>query len=163
MMRHDFLMSYWLMKSEPEAFSLEDLKASPKKTTKWDGIRNYQARNMMRDDMKKGDEVFFYHSNCKVPGIVGLAEISSTEAYPDVTQFDPTDGHYDPTSNPADPRWLLVDVRYKRHLRREISLTELRQYGAELGDFALTRKANRLSVMPVTEQQWSFILGLEGN
>jgi predicted RNA-binding protein with PUA-like domain len=155
-------MSYWLMKSEPETFSLDDLKSSPKKTTKWDGIRNYQARNMMRDDMKKGDKVFFYHSNCKVPAIVGVAEIASSEAYPDVTQFDPTDGHYDPTSKPDDPRWLLVDVRYKRHLRREISLNELKERSKELGDFSLTRKGNRLSILPVTEAQWTYILGLEG-
>jgi predicted RNA-binding protein with PUA-like domain len=155
-------MSYWLMKSEPETFSLDDLKSSPKKTTKWDGIRNFQARNMMRDDMKKGDEVFFYHSNCKVPAIVGVAEIASGEAYPDVTQFDPTDGHYDPTSKPDDPRWLLVDVRYKRHLKREISLNELKEHSGALGDFALTRKGNRLSILPVTAAQWAYILGLEG-
>jgi predicted RNA-binding protein with PUA-like domain len=155
-------MSYWLMKSEPETFSLDDLKSSPKKTTKWDGIRNFQARNMMRDDMKKGDEVFFYHSNCKVPAIVGVAEIVSSEAYPDVTQFDPSDGHYDPTSKPADPRWLLVDVRYKRHLKREISLNELKERRDALGDFALTRKGNRLSILPVTTAQWAYILGLEG-
>lgn len=155
-------MSYWLMKSEPETFSLDDLKSSPKKTTKWDGIRNFQARNMMRDDMKKADEVFFYHSNCKVPAIVGVAEIASTEAYPDVTQFDPSDGHYDPTSKPDDPRWLLVDVRYKRHLKREISLNELKEHREALGDFALTRKGNRLSILPVTAAQWAYILGLEG-
>jgi predicted RNA-binding protein with PUA-like domain len=155
-------MSYWLMKSEPETFSLDDLKSSPKKTTKWDGIRNFQARNMMRDDMKKGDEVFFYHSNCKVPAIVGVAEIASSEAYPDVTQFDPSDGHYDPTSKPDDPRWLLVDVRYKRHLQREISLNELKERSDALGDFALTRKGNRLSILPVTAAQWTYILGLEG-
>jgi predicted RNA-binding protein with PUA-like domain len=154
-------MSYWLMKSEPETFSLDDLKSSPKKTTKWDGIRNFQARNMMRDDMKKGDEVFFYHSNCKVPAIVGVAEIASSEAYPDVTQFDPNDGHYDPTSKPTDPRWLLVDVRYKRHLKREISLNELKEHGRALGDFALTRKGNRLSILPVSAAQWAYILGLE--
>ena len=128
----------------------------------WDGIRNYQARNMMRDDMKKGDPVFFYHSNCKVPGIYGLAEISSQNAYPDPMQFVPTDIHYDPTSNPTDPRWLLVDVTYKRHLKRSITLAELREHGAELGDFALTRRGNRLSIMPVTNDQWAFILGLEG-
>ncbi len=155
-------MSYWLMKSEPETFSLDDLKSSPKKTTKWDGIRNFQARNMMRDDMKKGDEVFFYHSNCKVPAIVGVAEIASSEAYPDVTQFDPADGHYDPTSKPDEPRWLLVDVRYKRHLKREISLNELKERSDALGDFALTRKGNRLSILPVTAAQWAYILGLEG-
>ena len=154
-------MSYWLMKSEPEVFSLDHLKASPKGTTMWDGIRNYQARNMMRDDMKKGDQVFFYHSNCKVPGIYGVAEIASTHAYTDPTQFDPTDGHYDPASKPTDPRWLLVDLKYKRHLKRGITLAELREHGGELGDFALTRRGNRLSILPVSEQQWAYILGLE--
>jgi predicted RNA-binding protein with PUA-like domain len=153
-------MAYWLMKSEPDAFSIDHLKAAPKKTTMWDGIRNYQVRNMMRDVMKKGDQVLYYHSNCKVPGIYGIAEIASSAAYPD-TQFDPNDGHYDPGSKPSDPRWLLVDVRYKRHLKHPVSLAELREHGPALGDFALTRKANRLSVMPVTDAQWDYILGLE--
>lgn len=154
-------MANWLMKSEPDVFSIDDLKNAPKKTTKWDGIRNYQVRNMMRDIMQKGDQVLYYHSNCKVPGIYGLAEIASKEAYPDPTQFDPNDGHYDPASNPADPRWLLVDVRYKRHLKRAITLSELREHGPALGDFALVRRANRLSVMPVSDAQWSYILDLE--
>jgi predicted RNA-binding protein with PUA-like domain len=156
------MTSFWLMKSEPEAFSLEDLQSAKNQTTMWDGIRNYQARNMTRDLIQQGDQVFFYHSNCKVPGIYGLAEISSTEAYPDPTQFDPTDGHYDPASAPDNPRWLLVDVTYVRHLARPISLTELRTHHDNLGqDFPLLRKANRLSVMAVTAEQWEYILGLE--
>lgn len=154
-------MANWLMKSEPDVFSIDDLQDAPKKTTMWDGIRNYQVRNMMRDIMQKGDRVFYYHSNCKVPGIYGVAEIASKAAYPDPTQFDPNDGHYDAGSNPSDPRWLVVDVRYKRHLKRPISLSELRDHAPGLGDFALIRRANRLSVMPVTDAQWSYIVDLE--
>jgi predicted RNA-binding protein with PUA-like domain len=153
-------MAHWLMKSEPDVFSIDHLKAAPKKTTMWDGIRNFQVRNMMRDDMVKGDDVFFYHSNCKVPGIYGTAKISSKSAYPDPTQFDPNDGHYDPTSKPTDPRWLLVDVTYVSHLKRAVSLTELRDHAEPLGDFALLRKANRLSVCPVTDAQWDYINAL---
>jgi predicted RNA-binding protein with PUA-like domain len=152
----------WLMKSEPETFSIDDLKKSPKKTTMWDGVRNFQVRNMMRDDMRLGDEVFFYHSNCKEPGIYGVAKIGSKAAYPDPTQFDPTNDHYDPTSKPDDPRWLLVDVTYVRHMKRAITLTELREHAVPLGDFALLRKGNRLSVCPVTDHQWSYTLDLEG-
>ena len=152
-------MAYWLMKSEPDAFSLDALKAAPKKTTIWDGVRNYQARNWMRE-MAKGDGIFYYHSNTDVPGIVGLAKISGT-AHPDPTQFDPNDSHYDPSSKHDDPRWDVVDVTYVRHLKRAISLSELREHHGPLGDFPLLRKANRLSVMPVTDEQWAYILALE--
>ncbi len=155
-------MAYWLMKSEPDVFSLDHLKKAPKKTTMWDGVRNFQARNWMRDSMSVGDGVFFYHSNTKVPGIYGLAKISSA-AYPDPTQFDPTDGHFDPTSKPDDPRWLLVNVSYDRHLKRPITLSELRDHHGLLGDFPLLRKANRLSVMPVTASNWRYILDLENS
>ena len=151
----------WLMKSEPDVFSIDDLKKAPKKTTMWDGVRNFQVRNMMRDDMKRGDEVFFYHSNCKEPGIYGVAKIGSAAAYPDPTQFDPADDHFDPTSKLDDPRWLLVDVTYVRHLKRGITLTELREHSVPLGDFALLRKGNRLSVCPVTDEQWAYICDLE--
>jgi len=148
------------MKSEPDAFGLEDLKSRPKQTEPWDGVRNYQARNFMRDQMEKGDQVFFYHSNCKVPGIVGIAKVAST-SYPDPTQFDPDSKYYDPKSDPDDPRWMLVDVKFVRELKRVLSLAEIKEHADALGDFALVRKGNRLSIMPVSEQQWHYLLGLE--
>ena len=152
-------MNYWLMKSEPDTFSIDDLQAMPKKTEHWDGVRNYQARNMMRDQMKKGDLIFFYHSNCKVPGIVGIAEVVK-EGYPDFTAFDPEAKYYDPKSAPDNPRWYMVDVKFKRKLRRTISLEELKGL-PELEDMPLVRKGNRLSVMPVAAEHWDVILGLE--
>ncbi|ROH93331.1 EVE domain-containing protein [Stagnimonas aquatica] len=151
---------FWLMKSEPETFSIDDLKKRPKKTEPWDGVRNYQARNFMRDQMQVGDGVFFYHSNCEVPGIYGLAEIAST-AYPDPTQFDPQHHHYDPGSKPEEPRWLLVDVRYQRHLKRPITLETLRQHEKQLQGLAVIARGNRLSVMPVRPEHWQAILALE--
>lgn len=154
-------MNYWLIKSEPDDFSIDDLKNRPGRTEPWDGVRNYQARNFMRDDMRKGDKVFFYHSNCKVPGIVGIASVAS-RPYPDAKQFDVDSKYFDPKSDPDDPRWILVDVKYDRHTRRVIPLAEIKQHAHELGDFALTRKGNRLSIMPVTESQWNFLLGMEG-
>lgn len=153
-------MAYWLMKSEPDTFSIDDLKKRPQQTEPWDGVRNYQARNFMRDRMQPGDEVFFYHSNCKEPGIYGIAEIAS-RAYPDPTQFDPRHKHYDPSAKPEEPRWFLVDVRYRRHLARPILLSELRRHEAELSGFKLIAHGNRLSVMPVAPQHWQRILALE--
>ena len=150
-------MNYWLMKSEPDAFSLDDLEAVDSEP--WDGVRNYQARNMMRDQMKVGDQVFFYHSNCKVPGIVGIAEVVR-EGYPDHTAFDPEAKYYDPKSDPDNPRWYMVDLRFVRRLKRTITLQELKEH-PELADMPLVRKGNRLSVMPVTASDWAFILGLE--
>lgn len=150
-------MRYWLMKSEPEEFSIDAL--AKKKTEPWNGVRNYQARNYMRDDMKVGDGVLFYHSNCDEPGVVGLAEIRS-EAYPDPTQFDPKSDYHDPGSRREEPRWLLVDVGYKRKLRRTISLAELKGK-PELEELALVKKGNRLSIMPVSKNAWDFILSLE--
>jgi predicted RNA-binding protein with PUA-like domain len=152
-------MNYWLMKSEPDTFGINDLKNRPKQTEHWDGVRNYQTRNMMRDDMKRGDLAFFYHSNCDVPGIVGIMEVVK-EGYPDHTAFDPDDKHFDPKNDPARPAWMMVDVKYVRTLSRTITLTELKQK-PELSDFALVRRGNRLSIMPVTQQQWEFILALE--
>jgi predicted RNA-binding protein with PUA-like domain len=152
-------MNYWLMKSEPNEFGIEDLRKRPSKVEPWDGVRNYQARNMMRDEMRKGDLVFFYHSNCDEPGIVGLAKVHK-ESYPDPTAFDPKDKHYDPKSDPDKPRWFHVDVNYVRKLKRTISLVELKAR-PELEGFALVRRGNRLSVMPVSEEHWNFILGLE--
>jgi len=152
-------MNYWLMKSEPDAFGINDLCNKPDRTEHWDGVRNYQARNMMRDEMKLGDQVFFYHSNCDVPGIVGIMEVVR-EGYPDFTAFDPDDKHFDLKSDPAQPRWFMVDVRHVRTLSRTITLQELKQK-QELADLALVRRGNRLSIMPVSEQQWDFICSLE--
>ncbi|UHD16183.1 EVE domain-containing protein [Thiocapsa bogorovii] len=154
-------MNYWLMKSEPDAFGLDDLAARPNGTEPWDGVRNYQARNMMRDDMRPGDQILFYHSNCALPGVVGIAEVAS-EAYPDGTAFDPEAKYFDAKSDPHEPRWYLVDVRYVRHLKRTISLAELKAHAeGALSGFPLVRKGNRLSIMPVTPEQWEFILALE--
>jgi predicted RNA-binding protein with PUA-like domain len=154
-------MAHWLMKSEPDVFGIDDLAARPKQREHWDGVRNYQARNMIRDQIKLGDQVFFYHSNCAEPGIVGIMDVVR-EAYPDPTAFDPESKYYDPKSDPDNPRWVMVDVRYVRHLKRNIPLTELRQYeDGPLDGMPLVRRGNRLSVMPVTPEQWAFILGLE--
>ncbi len=150
-------MANWLMKSEPDAYSIDDLERD--KQEPWDGIRNYQARNMMRDDMQVGDRVFFYHSNCKTPGIVGIASVAS-EPYPDPTQFDPDSNYHDPKSDPDDPRWILVDVSFERRLDRTISLQELKEADG-LDGFVLLRKGNRLSIMPVSDEHWDRILELE--
>jgi predicted RNA-binding protein with PUA-like domain len=149
-------MRYWLMKTEPDEFSIDDL--SKKKIEPWTGVRNYQARNFMRD-MKPGDGVFFYHSSCEVPGVAGIAEVA-TEAYPDPTQFDRKSDYYDAASKREEPRWSLVDVRFKRKLKRVIPLAELKDR-RELEGFALLARGNRLSVLPVSKAQWDFILGLE--
>ena len=150
-------MSYWLMKSEPDAYSIDDLERDGKEP--WDGIRNYQARNMMRDDMQVGDKVFFYHSNCKEPGIVGIMTVAS-KPYPDATQFDPDSSYYDAKSDPAEPRWCLVDVKFVRKTKRNITLTEMKAHPG-LDDMILTRRGNRLSVMPVDKAHWDIILSLE--
>lgn len=149
-------MNYWLMKSEPETFSIDDLKR--RKREPWDGVRNYQARNFMRDGMRPGDKVFFYHSNCAVPGIVGIAEVA-TDAYPDPSQFDPESNYFDPASSRDNPRWMLVDVKFVKKLKRTISLDELKGDQA-LEGMPLLRKGNRLSVMPVEAAHWKHILGL---
>jgi len=154
-------MNHWLMKSEPGDFSIDDLRAAPGRTTSWDGVRNYQARNFMRDQMKRGDLVFFYHSNCAEPGIAGIAKVSR-EAYPDHTAFDAKDKHYDPKSDPDEPRWFMVNIRYQRKLKRVIPLSELREYAdRQLKNLALLRRGNRLSVTPVAAKEWNFILSLE--
>ena len=152
-------MNYWLMKSEPSEYGIDNLKNEPDKTVHWDGVRNYQARNMMRDEMKKGDLAFFYHSNCDVPGIAGIMTINK-EGYPDPTAFDPEDKHYDPKSDPDNPRWILVDVKFVRKLKRNITLTEIKAEKS-LTDMILTRKGNRLSIMPVEKKHWDKILTLE--
>jgi predicted RNA-binding protein with PUA-like domain len=149
-------MRYWLMKTEPDEFSIDDL--SKKKVEPWTGVRNYQARNFMRE-MQAGDGVLFYHSSCEVPGVAGVAEVAAT-AYPDPTQFDKKSDYYDAASKREEPRWSLVDVKYKRKLKRVIPLSELKDR-KELEGFALLARGNRLSVLPVSKAQWDFILGLE--
>jgi predicted RNA-binding protein with PUA-like domain len=151
-------VNYWLLKSEPEEFSIDALQRVGREP--WSGVRNYQARNFMRDQMKVGDGVLFYHSNCKPPGVVGIAEVAS-EAYPDPTQFEPGSDYHDPASRPEQPRWLLVDIGFKRKLKRCITLDELKANADKLGDFALLRRGNRLSVMPVTAMQWRHVLSME--
>lgn len=150
-------MAYWLMKSEPDCFSIDDLKA--KKTAPWDGVRNYQVRNMFRDDMKPGDLAFFYHSSCEVPGIYGVMKIASV-AYPDPTQFDPKADHYDPKSKKEEPRWLLVDVTFQRKLKKPITLAQMRD-DKKLANFRLLATGNRLSVMPVGKEHWEYLLSQE--
>ena len=150
-------MAYWLMKSEPDVYGIDDLKRD--RVEPWDSIRNYQARNMMRDEMRIGDQVFFYHSNCDEPGIVGIMTVAS-KPYPDPTQFDKKSKYFDPKSTRDNPRWQLVDVKFKRKLKRNISLKELKNHPA-LSDFILNRRGNRLSIMPVSEDYWNLILGME--
>jgi predicted RNA-binding protein with PUA-like domain len=150
------LMAYWLMKSEPDVYSIDDLERDGREM--WDSIRNYQARNMMRDDMRIGDKVFFYHSNCKEPGIVGISRVVS-KPYADPTQFDPKSKYFDPKSDSENPRWILVDVEFVRKLKRSVTLTEIKAH-PELGDMLLTRRGNRLSIMPVTKKHWDIILRL---
>ena len=154
----DQRMNYWLFKSEPDEFSIDMLKSVRREP--WGGVRNYQARNYMRDGMRKDDLAFFYHSNCPTPGIVGICRIAGP-AHPDLSQFDPNSDYFDPASTPENPRWLCVDVSFKRKLKRTIALSELQQHAEALGDFALTRRGNRLSVMPVAAAQWDYILALE--
>ncbi len=148
-------MKYWLMKSEPDAFSIDDLAKSPKQTTHWDGVRNYQARNFMRDEMKQGDQVLFYHSNAKPPGVVGVAQVVK-EGYPDFTAFDPKDKHYDPKSRQEDPRWYMVDIKLVKKFKQLISLPDLKQVKA-LDGMVLLQKGSRLSVQPVTRKQFDTI------
>jgi predicted RNA-binding protein with PUA-like domain len=151
-------MDHWLMKSEPDTFGIDDLKA--RGTEPWTGVRNYQARNFMRDRMKVGDPAFLYHSSCPEPGIYGVMEIA-TPAYPDPTQFDRKSDYYDAAATREQPRWYLVDVRYRRHLKRPVLLAELRANAARLKGFKLFN-AVRLSVLPVPAEHWDFILSLEG-
>jgi len=143
------------MKSEPDVFGIDDLERRPGGTEHWDGVRNYQARNFMQD-MKKGDQVLFYHSNCDPPGVAGIMEIAR-EAYPDHTAFDPKERYYDPKSDPANPRWYMVDVKYVRRFARLVPLAELREQPA-LEDMHLLRKGNRLSILPVSKREWDTIL-----
>ncbi|MCO1369752.1 EVE domain-containing protein [Burkholderia multivorans] len=147
-------MQFWLMKSEPDEASIDDLAHAPQRTLPWTGVRNYQARNFMRDTMKIGDGVLFYHSSCPEPGIAGLAEVASTP-YPDPTQFDPKSPYYDPKSSPESPRWLLVDVRFVKKTAL-VPLAALREHD-ELADMRVLARGNRLSITPVTRAEWKFI------
>jgi len=148
-------MKYWLMKSEPSAFSIDDLKACPKQTDMWDGVRNYQARNIMRDEMSIGDQAFFYHSNAKPPGIVGIMQVAS-EAYPDPTQFDPKSKYYDPTSSKENPRWWLVDMKYIKHI--PMITLEMLKANPKLKNMKVIQRGARLSVQPVSKSEWNEIL-----
>ena len=151
-------MKYWLMKSEPDVFSLEDLKNCPHKTEPWDGIRNYQARNLMRDEMKMGDQAFFYHSRQAEPAIVGTVRVVR-EAYPDHTSWDPSSKYFDEKSSPENPRWLMVDVQFENEFSRPVTLKEMRSI-PELKEMFLLRKGMRLSVQPVTEAEFQLILAI---
>lgn len=146
---------YWLFKSEPSCFSLDDLKHAPHQTTHWDGVRNYQARNFIRHDMQVGDQAFFYHSNCTPPGIVGTMQIVKN-AYPDDTAFDPTSEHPDLKSTPDNPRWFMVDVQFAYAFKQLISLDMLKQQPS-LSHMQLLKKGNRLSILPVSADEWDFI------
>lgn len=150
----------WLVKSEPGCFSFADLLRAPEATTGWDGVRNYQARNFMRDDMRVGDGVLYYHSNAAPPGIAGVAEVASA-AYPDPTQFDAQSEYFDPKSTSDAPIWMQVDVRGVEELREPLTLERLRRV-RELDGMELLRKGSRLSVQPVTSQEWEVILELAG-
>ena len=145
---------YWLMKSEPDVFSFEDLKK--KKSEPWTGVRNYQARNFMRDEMKLGDIVFFYHSSCEVPGIAGVATVASAP-YPDVTQFDKKSEYFDPKATKENPRWILVDVKFERDPKRILPLDEIRTIKG-LSEMRLLQKGNRLSILPVAPHEAEIIL-----
>ena len=154
-------MQYWLMKTEPGSFSVEDLAAAPHHTTAWDGVRNYQARKMLRDQMRRGDQAFLYYSSCAVPGIVAIMRVVK-EGYPDPTAFDRRNPHYDPGSDPRQPRWFMVDVELERRLARTIALEEMRAHASrELKGMVLLRSGNRLSVTPLSAAHWKFILSLE--
>ena len=148
-------MAYWLLKTEPDTFSIDNLKQQ--KVSCWEGVRNYQARNMMRDGMKVGDQAFIYHSSCKDVGVVGIAEVVK-EAYPDHFQFDPESHYFDPKSAPDNPRWIMVDVAYRQHLNY-VSLARIKANPA-LEEMPLVKRGNRLSIMPLTESQWHEIIAM---
>jgi predicted RNA-binding protein with PUA-like domain len=154
-------MKHWLFKSEPDVFGIEDLARAPRKTTRWDGVRNYQVRNLLRDEVRRGDLGFFYHSSCAVPGIAGIVEVVR-EAHPDLSALDPASPYHDPRATHAEPIWLSVDVRLHRRFSRLIALEELRAHADDaLAQMPLLRRGNRLSVTPVSESQWRHILAME--
>ncbi len=153
-------MQFWLLKTEPDSFGIDDLERAPRRTTAWDGVRNYQARNMLRDQMQRADQAFLYHSSCETPGITGIVEIVKA-GYPDATAFDRKHHHHDPDSDPKSPRWYMVDVKLVRRLPRVITLDELRTHAnRELSGMVLLRPGNRLSVMPITAAHWKYIVSM---
>jgi predicted RNA-binding protein with PUA-like domain len=152
-------VNYWLLKSEPSTFSIDDLMRRPGRREHWDGVRNYQARNHLRA-MRVGDLAFFYHSSCAEPGIVGIVRIVR-EAYPDPSALDPESPYHDPRASAGDPRWFMVDVEFERRIDPPVTLTELRRH-PELGELTILRRGNRLSVTPVSADDWDFILSLAG-
>jgi len=151
-------MKYWLVKSEPEIFSINDLEKSKNKTTCWDGVRNYQARNYMRDEMKIGDPVLFYHSNCEVPAVVGVCEVVK-EGYPDFTAFDPKDVHYDPKSKKEEPTWVMADIKLVKKFSKPVTLNEIKSKRS-LCKIPLVQMGNRLSVMPVGKEEYEEIISM---
>lgn len=151
-------MRYWMMKCEPSVYNIEDLKKAPEQTANWEGVRNYQARNMIRDEIKRGDRAFFYYSNAKVPGVAGIMEIV-TPGYPDPSAWEPGNRYYDPVSTPDNPRWYQVDVKLVHAFDNLISLSMMRN-NLRLSDLWILRKGNRLSVTPLTEVQWKEILAM---
>jgi len=154
-------LKHWLLKTEPMVYGLDHLRAAPRQTTAWDGVRNYQARNLLRDELQKGDEAFLYHSSCAEPGIVGIVRVVRA-GYPDDTALDARDVHHDPGHTAEKPRWYRVDVQLVRAMKRIITLDELRQHQAKkLAGMQLLKTGNRLSVMPVSDAHWRFILSLE--
>ena len=153
-------MNHWLMKTEPSTFSIDDLAKAPKRTTCWDGVRNYQVRNMLRDQFRIADLAFMYHSSCELPGIVGVMKVTST-GYPDPTALDPKHANFDPAATAAEPRWYMVDVRLEQRFSRVISLDELRTHAqGKLRDLQILKRGNRLSITPVRAQDWRFIIAL---
>jgi predicted RNA-binding protein with PUA-like domain len=149
-------MQYWLFKSEPDAFSIDDLAAKPQQTEHWDGIRNYQARNFLRDDVKVGDQLFFYHSSCKEVGIAGLAEVVKA-AYPDHSQFNPESKYFDPKASPDKPRWVMVDVQFKQKFLKVLTLEKIKNM-PEIIEIGLVKKGHRLSIMPVNSLEFATLL-----
>ena len=153
-------MNYWLFKSEPDTFGVDDLGRAKNATTAWDGVRNYQVRNMIRDQMRVGDQGFFYHSSCDVPGIFGIVRITRA-GYPERAALDPQHPYFDPASDPAHPRWYSVDVRLERRIEPPITLETLRKHAhGALSEMLILRRGNRLSVTPVTRDEWRFVLSL---
>ena len=146
------------MKSEPDVFSFDDLKKRPKKTEPWNGVRNYQARNFMRDEMRIGDQILFYHSSCDIPGVAGIAKVNS-ETYPDLTQFDKKSEYFDPKATNENPRWFLIDVTFMKDLKSFVSLEEIKKH-KNLSEMRLLQRGNRLSILPVTREEFEYIVKL---
>jgi predicted RNA-binding protein with PUA-like domain len=154
-------MRHWLLKTEPDTFGIDDLVSAPRRTTSWEGVRNYQARNMLRDDFQRGDLAFLYHSSCAEPGVVGIVEVVRA-GYPDASAWNPRSVYHDARSPENKPLWYTVDIRLRRRMKRVITLAELREHATrELAGFTLLRRGNRLSVVSVDEKHWDFITGLE--